>query len=311
MAWMKTGLLLFFLLPGLLIPLGVSGANQGPSNEPPSRGKVYLPGQGERVRPEGWFRTWLENRRRQKVLARVDHDLPLSETPRQRHRTPDSDSRIPHGRTRVDEVPSSQMPFVRNSPASLSMYSRRDRFYGIQRSEVGLGLGASSLFADLTWKPGLANDTDIQEVLAHTGYSFSLFYRYKVNEWFGLSTSVNATWLAPGAEFSNNLYEWEVIRTEWFIPSLDWSPLDVYALAGFSVYFDEHDVMQEPLYFALPVGGGFSVLLGGSVRLGYEASYRFTSNQALDGFLGSPARRDAFLTQSLRLSVPLPNRRIQ
>lgn len=100
-----------------------------------------------------------------------------------------------------------------------------------------------------------------------------------------------------------------------------------YGFAGFSAYYstpsiyglndeliiipadnNSQGIYNSPaMYFALPVGGGATVMVAKFVRIGIELGYRFTSNHGIDGVYVMDTRYDSYLNSSLKIGYVFPS----
>lgn len=222
-------------------------------------------------------------------------------------------------------------PPITDEPRAKEMYSRRDRFYGVQRLFVGLHFGSMHVFTDLSGKPGDGTLTFPGFLLNDTGMNGGILFRYKLNEWFALGAAISYAGIEASRRteegspeiqsFHTSLGELS-LRAEYFWPTLEWSPWDVYAFSGMAFYIQQTefldgagmniDVEDQPEItnpnLAVPLGIGFSYFIADRVKLGYEFSYRFTGNHILDGVLVSETGADSYMFHSINLSIPIANR---
>jgi hypothetical protein len=222
-------------------------------------------------------------------------------------------------------------PPLGDQPRSREHYSRRDRFYGIRHWFVGIHLGSMNVFTDLSGKPGDGILEFPGFVWNDVGFLGGVFFRYKLNEWFAMGAALSyasieaARRTEEGSDlihaFQTSLGELS-LRADYFWPTLEWSPWDVYAFTGLAIYMQqtsfldgngmkinlEHypDIVNPKLAF--PLGAGVSYVIADRVKLGYELSYRFTGNHILDGVFVEGSGADSYMFHSINISIPIANR---
>lgn len=137
--------------------------------------------------------------------------------------------------------------------------------------------------------------------------------------------------------FSNNIAEFSG-KLEFHSPPLGRSAFNLYAFAGFSAFFSSpqlYNQQGEPiviprmrilltnpndplnprevtpdtpsnLHYALPLGGGLTVMMANFVRIGFEIGYRYTGNHGLDGAYVLDTPYDSFVFTTFRIGYVFP-----
>ncbi len=135
--------------------------------------------------------------------------------------------------------------------------------------------------------------------------------------------------------FSNDLAELSG-KLELYSPVIGRSSLSVYGFAGFSVILHNpsiYDSLGQPITldpliievsnplreiepepapnmaYALPFGGGVSVMMANFVRVGLEVGYRYTGSHGLDGLHISENPYDSYVFTTIRIGYVFPLRK--
>ncbi len=200
--------------------------------------------------------------------------------------------------------PSSDGNSVRNTPKPPLQTSRRDQYQSLGVWELGITIGTSHAISDIGGNKGIP----IGEFAEYHSSNFSLsggFYgRYIMNDWFAMNLGMGFANLkaerefAPeGSEvfrFNNDIFEFYA-KTEFRLPALSRSPFDLYGFVGIGVFFSDASIYDQndrlistqndysQVQPVIPFGGGFSVKITDSFRLGYELGWRNTIFHYLDG----------------------------
>ncbi len=224
----------------------------------------------------------------------------------QRYSAPPSNSQNPGSYDGNSGSSHSDMTAVRNTPKPALQRSLKEQYESIGTWEMGFTFGTAHSITDVGANKGFGASDFVQYHTKNFSFSGGLYGRYLLNNWFALNMGMNFANLsytrdepmrALGVDvyrFNNDIFEF-VGKTEFHLPSLSQTPFDIYGYVGIGVLFsdatvydlndrlintqDEYSQVQP----FIPFGGGFSVKLTNSVRLGYELGWRNTIFHYLDG----------------------------
>lgn len=228
-----------------------------------------------------------------------------------------------------------------DEPRSPLQPSRRDLYYGVGQSEIGLSFGFAHPFTDIIGKPG--TQYDIMEFARdNASLAGGLFFRYKVNYWFALNAGVSAAMLQASNpdgfqyifddtteeggsimlhRFENTIFGLKG-RMEFYLPRDVLPGLNVFGYAGLAGYMNNPKVFgadgqevelqtENPMLFpTLPFGVGLTYTSeNNSFRIGLELGYQYVGRHALDGISVRDTRYDSFVVSQLTVGFLLPPKR--
>ena len=198
------------------------------------------------------------------------------------------------------------MSVVRNTPKPPLYTSRRDQYTAFGHWELGLLLGSSHTLTDIGGSKGLGFGDFADYHTSNFGLSGGVYGRYIMNDWFALNLGMNFASLSAERDqplqvgnnevlrFQNEIFEF-FSNTEFRLPNLARTPWDIYGFIGIGVFFSDASIygVNDQLITTqddysqvqpfIPFGGGFSVKVTNTLRLGYELGWRNTIFHYLDG----------------------------
>ncbi|MFW5687366.1 MAG: hypothetical protein ACOCXV_00410 [Bacteroidota bacterium] len=239
-----------------------------------------------------------------------------------RYSPPPTNSQNPesHG-SRSGATKSSNLGVVRNIPKPPLYRSLRDQHQSLGFWEVGFAVATSHVISDVANNKGLAfgEFTDYHT----TNYSVGggIYGRYIMNDWFAMNLGMNFANLRAertltlenieAYRFNNDIFEF-FGKTELRLPMLSRTPFDLYGFVGIGVFFSDATIydVNDRLITAqedysqvqpfIPFGGGFSVQITNTFKLGYELGWRNTIFHYLDG-VKSDNTYDHYFLNSLKV----------
>lgn len=219
--------------------------------------------------------------------------------------------------------------------------SRRDIYYGVGQSEIGLSVGVAHPFTDIIGKPGTQFDI-LEFARDNASIMGGLFFRHKVNYWFALNGGIIAARLQAsnpnGFEYVFNetaeqggsvmLYRFEndmaglIGKMEFYLPYDLLPGLHLFGFVGLAGYMHDPKVFDTDgqlveletenrlIVPTLPVGIGLTYTSEkNSVRIGLELGYQYVGGHSIDGISVRSSRYDSFLANQLTIGFLLPPRR--
>lgn len=219
--------------------------------------------------------------------------------------------------------------------------SRRDLYYGVGQSEIGLSVGVAHPFTDITGKPGTEFDF-LDFFRDNASVMGSLFFRQKVNFWFALNGGVIGARLQghnPGGfEYVFNetaeqggsvmLHRFEndiaglIGKLEFYVPQDLLPGLNLFGFVGLAGYYHSPRVYgaegqqvtlqteNRLIVPTLPVGLGLTYTSeNNSIRIGLELGYQYVGRHSMDGISVRSTRYDSFLANQFTIGYLLPPRR--
>ncbi len=219
--------------------------------------------------------------------------------------------------------------------------SRRDLYYGVGQSEIGLSVGVAHPITDIIGKPG--TQFDIMEFARdNASIMGGLFFRHKVNYWFALNGGMLAARLQAsnpdGFEYVFNetveqggsvmLHRFEndiaglIGKMEFYLPYDILPGMHLFGFVGLAGYMHDPKVFgadgqlvvleteNRLIVPTLPVGVGLTYTSeNNSVRIGLELGYQYVGRHSIDGISVRSTRYDSFLANQLTIGFLLPPRR--
>ncbi len=207
--------------------------------------------------------------------------------------------------------------------------SERDRYFGVGSREMGFSVGTAHSFTDLQGSKGLGLGESINFQVNNPGFTFGVYSKFRMVEWFGLSLGFDYARLSGKDEnlldgfenysFENNLLEFNA-RIAFYLPLATKSTFDIYGFAGLALFANNLKLMnaegleEQPieefrvLQPAIPFGVGLSWLAGYRTVIGYEFGYRYTAFNLLDGVEPADTRYDGYLFNAIRIGFILKPR---
>ncbi|MFP4288713.1 MAG: hypothetical protein ACLFQS_05610 [Bacteroidales bacterium] len=248
------------------------------------------------------------------------------------YEAPESNSKAPGKFSKTNNHQKSNMSAVQNKRKSPLSVSRRDQHKGLNEWEMGFSFGTSHAITDLGANKGL----DLSEFVDYhsSNYNFSggFFTRIKMNSWFGLKMGIDFLSLSGQApaylinenpdlqahSFTNEIFEFYG-RTEFVLPALYRSPLDIWGFVGIGLFFSDATVLDQndsrleldqeysQVQPIIPIGMGISYKINKKIRIGYEFGWRNTIFNYLDGMdsmnvTGTTSGYDQYFLNNLQIS---------
>ncbi len=250
------------------------------------------------------------------------------------YNSPKSNSKSPdsYGRGKAPSHQRSNMSAVRNKQKQPLSASRRAQQIGLSEWEMGFSFGTSHAITDLSANKGLGFSEFVDYHSANYNFNGGFFTRIKMNSWFGLKMGVDFMSLSGQAptnlldenpdlqaySFTNEIFEF-FGRTEFIVPALNRSPLDVWGFVGIGLFFSDATVLDQnesrleldqeysQLQPVIPIGMGISYKINNKIRIGYEFGWRNTIFNYLDGMdgtnvTGTTSGYDQYFQNNLQIS---------
>lgn len=218
--------------------------------------------------------------------------------------------------------------------------SRRDIYYGVGQSEIGLSVGVAHPFTDIIGKPGTQFDI-LEFARDNASIMGGLFFRHKVNFWFALNGGIVAARLQAsnpdGFEYvfetdeqerREMLFRFEndiaglIGKMEFYLPYDILPGMHLFGFVGLAGYIHGPKVFGEDgqqvelqtdnrlIIPTLPIGVGLTYTSeNNSVRVGLELGYQYVGRHSIDGISVRSTRYDSFLANQLTIGFLLPPRR--
>ncbi len=124
---------------------------------------------------------------------------------------PKSKSRNPVSQRAKSGRTSSDKSFVMNEPRGPLNPSERARYYGIGSLELGLNVGITYGITDISGK-SINENLDINQLFVNNASpGFGFYARYKINNWFGVSSGIDYTRMA-GFKSEGFAYQYGTVR---------------------------------------------------------------------------------------------------
>lgn len=248
-------------------------------------------------------------------------------SPSQSYGAPSSGSIRPGtlGGSRATPTPSNNLQASGQGKPPLRM-SHRDRYFGLGSRELGLNIGTVHAFTDLQGTKGLPFGESLNFQIKNPGIALGLYSRLRMVDWFGLSLGIDFARISgedngsmeeyEGYSFENNLLEFNA-RIAFYAPISSKNVFDIYGFAGLALFNNSLSLMNaegvpvEPrgefrnLQPALPFGIGFSWMAGYRVVVGFEAGYRYSAFNYLDGIAPVNTRYDSYLFTNFKIGYIL------
>jgi len=224
----------------------------------------------------------------------------------QKYTPPPSNSQNPDSHSRNINNQSSDMSAVRNTPKPPLQKSRKDQHESLGVWEMGFTIATSHAITDMGSNKGIPMSDFTSYHTSNYSFGGGIYGRFLMNDWFALNMGMNfanfsgqRTTPFPLVEsnaysFKNDIFEF-FGKTEFRLPMLADSPFDLYAYTGIGIFFsdarlydlNERIISTQDDYSQvqpfIPFGGGFSVKLTNSLKIGYEFGWRNTIFHYLDG----------------------------
>lgn len=258
------------------------------------------------VENDNWLRRLLGIKPRT-VAERKSRSQRHSKTRPQRYRPPASNSQNPQPMGRPGGVGrSSDMSAVRNTPKPPLQRSRRNTHQSLGIWELGFTFSTSHAITDISGNKNLPIGDFADYHMSNFSYGAGIYGRYLMNDWFAMNLGMNFANLTAARtdgvdyqdrqiySFNNDIFEF-FAKSEFRLPALAPSPFDLYGFVGFGLFFSDASLYDQNERLVtitqdysqvqpfIPFGGGFSVKLTNTLKLGYEFGWRNTIFPYLDG----------------------------
>lgn len=236
----------------------------------------------------------------------------------QRYSSPPSKSQSPSPYGSDSRIRNSSLSSVRNTPKPALYRTRRDQQNTTGLWEFGLSLATTHAISEVGGARGLDGSDFFNYHTSNNSYGFGVYSRYLMNDWFSVNLGFNFVNLSVSTDepftyqnlrvysFNNDVYEF-LGKTEFRMPALASSPMDIYGFLGLGMLFSDVSIYNQddrPLYTTdtyshvqpfIPLGAGISLKITNSFKLGYEFEWKNTIFQYLDGVREGDAYDHYFL----------------
>jgi hypothetical protein len=254
---------------------------------------------------DNFFRRLLGSRNTRTKAETKSRSRRHNSTRPRRYTPPPSNSRNPDSyETRSASSRSSDMGVVRNNPKPPLYRSLREQHQSLGFWELGFSIATSHAITDVGNNKGLAFGDFTDYHTSNYSIGGGIYGRYIMNDWFAMNLGMNFANLSAQRNFSiegveayrfnNDIFEF-FGKTELRLPSLSRTPFDLYGFVGIGVFFSDATIydINDRLISAqddysqvqpfIPFGGGLSVQITNTFKLGYELGWRNTIFHYLDG----------------------------
>ncbi len=244
----------------------------------------------------------------------------------QRYSPPNSNSQQPDSYdTGSSGSKSSDMSAVRNAPKPPLDRSRRDQYISLGSWEMGFSLFTTHTITDIASSKGLPISDFASFHTSHYSMGGGLFGRYLMNEWFAMSLGMNFVNLKanrdtpfvlgnnPVKSFNNDIFEF-FTKSEFYLPGLTRTPFDLYGFVGIGIFFSDATIYDSnerliniqddynQVQPFIPFGGGMSIKVTNTIKVGYEFGWRNTIFHYLDGVKNDNSY-DHYFLNSLKIGI--------
>jgi hypothetical protein len=244
----------------------------------------------------------------------------------QRYSPPESNSQSPDSYGGgFSGTKSSDLSAVRNTPKPPLTRSRRDQYKSLGSWEMGFSLSTTHTITDIASSKGLPIGDFANFHSSHYSMGGGIYGRYLMNDWFALNLGMNFANLKANRDlpfdlgntsvtrFNNDIFEF-FTKSEFYLPGLTRTPLDLYGFVGIGVFFsdatiyDSNDrlissqVDYNQVQPFIPFGGGLSIKVTNTIKVGYEFGWRNTIFHYLDGIKNDNSY-DHYFLNSLKIGV--------
>jgi len=248
------------------------------------------------------------------------------------YNAPESNSKAPGKYSKSNNHQKSNMSAVQNKRKSPLSISRRAQHKGLSEWEMGFSFGTSHAITDLGANKGLGISEFVDYHSSNYNFNGGFFTRIKMNNWFGLKMGIDFLSLSGQApsylsnenpdlqahSFTNEIFEFYG-RTEFVLPALYRSPLDIWGFVGIGLFFSDATVLDQndsrleldqeysQVQPIIPIGMGISYKINQKIRIGYEFGWRNTIFNYLDGMdsmnvSGTTSGYDQYFLNNLQIS---------
>lgn len=243
-----------------------------------------------------------------------------------RYSPPASNSQSPDSYGRgFTGAKSSDLSAVRNSPKPPLTRSRRDQYKSLGAWEMGFSLSTTHTITDIASSKGLPIGDFANFHSSHYSMGGGIYGRYLMNDWFALNLGMNFANLKANrdlpfdlgntsvASFNNDIFEF-FTKSEFYLPGLTRTPFDLYGFVGIGIFFSDATIYDtnDRLISAqvdynqvqpfIPFGGGLSIKVTNTIKVGYEFGWRNTIFHYLDGVKNDNSY-DHYFLNSLKIGV--------
>jgi hypothetical protein len=243
----------------------------------------------------------------------------------ERYSPPASNSNNPQqlgGGSSTAATRSSNMSAVRNTPKPPLNRSLRDQSKGLGFWELGFSIGTTHSLTDIGASKSLPFNDFTSYHTSHYSLGGGVYGRYLMNDWFAMNLAMNFSNLHAEVDnpndniqgairFNNDIFEFYT-NSEFRMPALASTPFDLYGFVGIGIFFSDasiydsndrlisNQVDYNQVQPFIPFGGGFSIKVTNSLKLGYEFGWRNTIFHYLDG-VKSDDQYDQYFLNSFKI----------
>jgi len=245
----------------------------------------------------------------------------------QRYSPPASNSQNPdsHGRG-GSIVKSSDMSAVRNTPKPPLTRSRRDQYKSLGSWEMGFSFSTTHTVTDIAASKGLPIAEFANFHSAHYSMGGGIYGRYRMTDWFAFNLGINFANLKANRDlpfligdnavssFNNDIFEF-FTKSEFYMPGLTRTPFDLYGFVGIGMFFSDATIYDQndrlistqddynQVQPFIPFGGGLSVKVTNTIKVGYEFGWRNTIFHYLDGVKNDTNSYDHYFLNSFKIGI--------
>jgi hypothetical protein len=241
----------------------------------------------------------------------------------QKYTPPPSNSQNPESHSRNINNQSSDMSAVRNTPKPPLQKSRKDQYESLGIWEMGFSFATAHAITDMGSNKGMPMDEFTNYHTSNFSFGGGIYGRFLMNDWFGINLGMNYANFSGQRttpfvleeinawSFKNDIFEF-FGKTEFRLPMLAESPFDLYAFTGIGVFFSDARIYDQneriistqddysQVQPFIPFGGGFSVKVTNSLKIGYEFGWRNTIFHYFDGVKNDDSY-DHYFLNSLKI----------
>ncbi len=243
----------------------------------------------------------------------------------ERYSPPESNSRDPESYSGRRAESGSDMGSTTNTPKAPLHTSFRDKYHNRGQWELGFSFGSAHAITDIAGNKNMSLSSSASYHTQNFDLNFGFFARHIMNSWFAINLGAEYVSLSaqnldliqnpdiPAVRFENDIFEFYG-KTEFMLPALERSPLDIYGFIGIGIFFSDARIFQEndmlvqitdnysQVQPVIPLGFGVSFKPIERLKIGYEFGWRNTIFHYLDGVNVANEKYDSYFLNSFKIS---------
>jgi hypothetical protein len=236
----------------------------------------------------------------------------------QRYTPPPSNSQSPSPFASDSKARNSKLHSVRNTPKPPLYNSRRDQQFTTGIWEFGVSVSTTHTIGEIGGARDFSGSEFLRYHASNNSYGMGIYTRYLMNDWFSVHAGLKFINLSATSDepfsyqnhrvysFNNDIFEFSG-QSEFRIPALASSPLDLYGFLGIGMLYNDVTIFNQNnqslatsdeynhLQPFIPLGAGISLKITNNWKIGYEFGWRNTIFHFLDGVRQADAYDHYFL----------------